>query len=197
MTETAVPKGKPTYRRRKILIQSGYQLRVAATVLLCIVGYSLLLGFLLFYPLQQQFAASANPEQQFWIARQALELHVRFWPSVLVVAVLVAIQSLFVTHRVVGPAYHLRRVMEKLAAGKVEARAHLRRWDRLKDLEGALNALGESLQRKEQARAERAKRLEVSLTGLQKAMEGPQIPPAVRQAVGEIEQSFKDSSDVC
>ena len=195
MTETAVPKGKPTYRRRKILIQPGYQLRVAATVLLCIIGYSLLLGFLLFYPLQQQFAASASSEQQFWIARQVLELHVRFWPSVLVVAALVAIQSLFVTHRIVGPAYHLRRVMGKLAAGKVEARAHLRRWDRLKDLEGALNALGESLQQKEQARAERAKRLEVSLTGLQKAMEGPQIPPAVRQAVGEIEQSFKDSSD--
>ena len=197
MTETAVPKGKPTYRRRKILIQPGYQLRVAAIVLLCIVGYSLLLGLLLFYPLQQQFAASASPEQQFWIARQVLELHVRFWPSVLVVAVLVAIQSLFVTHRIVGPAYHLRRVMEKLAAGKVEARAHLRRWDRLKDLEGALNALGESLQRKEQARAERAKRLEVSLTGLQKAVEGPQIPPAVRQAVGEIEQSFKESADAC
>jgi len=195
MTETAVPKGKPTYRRRKILIQPGYQLRVAATVLLCIIGYSLLLGFLLFYPLQQQFAASASSEQQFWIARQVLELHVRFWPSVLVVAALVAIQSVFVTHRIVGPAYHLRRVMEKLAAGKVEARAHLRRWDRLKDLEGALNALGESLQQKEQARAERAKRLEVSLTGLQKAMEGPQIPPAVRQAVGEVEQSFKDSSD--
>ena len=73
MTETAVPKGKPTYRRRKILIQPGYQLRVAATVLLCIIGYSLLLGFLLFYPLHQQFAASASSEQQFWIARQVLE----------------------------------------------------------------------------------------------------------------------------
>lgn len=197
MTETAVPKGEPIYHRRTILIQPGYQLRVAATVLLCIVGYSLLLGFLLFYPLQQQFAAAASPEQQLWIASQVLELHVRFWPSVLVVAVLVAIQSLFVTHRIVGPAYHLRRVMEKLAAGRVETRAHLRRWDRLKDLEGALNALGESLQRKERVRAERAKRLEVSFTGLQKAMEEVQIPPAVRQVVGEIEQNFKDSSEVC
>ncbi|MBI4734931.1 MAG: hypothetical protein HY766_02530 [candidate division NC10 bacterium] len=57
-----------------------------------------------------------------------LELHKRFWPAVLVVATLVAVQSIFVTHRVVGPAYHVQRILEGFAAGKYEMRAHLRRY---------------------------------------------------------------------
>ena len=108
MADPAVAERWPRFRRRKVLIQPWYQLRMAAIILLSIFAYSLLLGFLMFYPLYNEFAASANPDQQFWIARQVLELHKRFWPAVLVFAVLVAAQSIFVTLRVVG-----RRIMSR------------------------------------------------------------------------------------
>lgn len=192
MAELAEANKWPKFRRRKVLIQPWYQLRVAVTILLFILGYSLLLGFLMFYPLQQEFAVSANPEQQFWIARQVLELHKRFWPAVLVVAVLVAAQSIFVTHRVVGPAYHIQRVMDGFAAGNYGMRVRLRRWDRLKELETTVNALGEDLDLRETAQRESAGRLRAALADLKVRIEETGVPPGVRQALVEIERIVAD-----
>jgi HAMP domain-containing protein len=183
-SETAAPK----FRRRRVLVQPGYQLRVAATVLVCILGYSLLLGFLVFYPLQQEYQAATNPEQQLWLARQVLELHARFWPGVLVVALLVAVQSMFVTHRIVGPAYHLRRVLDQLASGRVEVRAHLRRWDRLKDLELATNGLAEELERAAAERGRERERLLAALAAVRPALADPAVPAPVRQGIRELDR---------
>ncbi len=187
MAEPAVAERWPKFRRRKVLIQPWYQLRIAVTVLLFIVGYSLLLGFLMFYPLQQEFAATANPDQQFWIARQVLELHKRFWPAVLVVAVLVAAQSIFVTHRVVGPAYHIQRVMDGFAAGNYGMRARLRRWDRLKELEMAANAVGDALVQRETVRRELTGRLRATLADLKAGIGGTSVPTEVQQALVKME----------
>lgn len=188
MAEPTLAERWPRFRRRKVLIQPWYQVRVAVTILLFILAYSLLLGFLMFYPLQYEFAASASPEQQFWIARQVLELHKRFWPAVLVVATLVAVQSIFVTHRVVGPAYHVQRVLEGFANGKYEMRARLRRWDRLKELEMAVNALGETLVQRETDRRERAGRLRAAVADLKRGSGGTSAPPGVQQALVELER---------
>lgn len=195
MAEPAVAERWPKLRRRKVLIQPWYQLRVAATILLFILGYSLLLGLLMFYPLQQEFAASANPEQQFWIARQVLELHKRFWPAVLVVATLVAVQSIFVTHRVVGPAYHVQRILEGFAAGKYEMRARLRRWDRLKELEMAVNALGDALVQREAAQREDAGRLRAALADLKAGIGGAAMPAGVQQKLTEMDRILAEFSE--
>ena len=187
MAGMATAMNPPKFRRRKVLLRPGYQLRVAVTILVFIIFYSLLLGFLMFYPLQQEFA-TANPEQQFWIARQVLELHKRFWPSVLAVAVLVGFQSIFVTHRIVGPTYHLQRVLEGFAAGNYEMRARLRRWDRLKELETAVNGLGERLLQREQASRERAGRLRGVMEDLKTGITGANLASKVQQAVREMER---------
>jgi hypothetical protein len=134
-----------------------------------------------------EFEAAGNSQQQLWVANQVLELHMRFWPGVLVVGVLVAVQSIFVTHRVVGPAYHLRRVMQGLGEGKVGMRAHLRRFDRLKDLEAALNTLGDHLQEREESRARRDTAVRAAVSALAEGAPGT-LTPAMRQAVEELER---------
>lgn len=176
------------FRRRRILIRPAYQLRVAVLILLGILFYSGLLGFLLFYPLMAEFEA-AGGEQQFRLAELVLSLHMRFWPAVLVVAVLVAAHSLFVTHRVVGPAYHLGRVMRELGEGKLSARARLRRFDQLKELETVLNALGENLEREAHGRVDRMARLRAAAGILAAELRGAEaLPPGARQAMAELER---------
>lgn len=188
MAEAASPAQPVKFRRRKILVHPGYQLRVAATVLLCIVGYSLLLGFLIFYPLQQEFDAAVNSEQQLWIARQVLDLHMRFWPSVLVVALLVAIQSIYVTHRIVGPAYHIRRVLTALAGGQLTQRVRLRRWDRLREIEQAANGLAETLEREAKGRAARRAEARTALAEARAAAESAESPAALRGVLDRLER---------
>jgi HAMP domain-containing protein len=180
------------YRRRRILVDPAYQLRVATIILVGILFYSGLLGFLLFYPLMQEFDVATSAQQQFWIAQQVLDLHARFWPSVGVVAVLVAIQSLFVTHRVVGPAYHIRRVVNGLAAGAFTMRVRLRRFDRLKEVEAAVNALAERLEADARARAERDERLRAAVGALAGEVGGAGRSPGAQDAIAELRRLTAD-----
>jgi hypothetical protein len=187
MGEEAVTAAPVRYRRRKILVDPGYQLRVALVILLSILLYSGLLAFLLFYPLMVEFEAAGSSQEQFWIAQQVLSLHQRFWPSMLAVALLASLQSLFVTHRVVGPAFHLRRVIQGLAEGKIDLRARLRRWDRLKDVEAALNGLADRMQEREEERLRRDTALRAAVGALVRAGDGGGSP-AARQALQELER---------
>jgi HAMP domain-containing protein len=156
--------------------------------------YSALFGFLIFYPLQQQLAAAVEPEQQGAIARLVLDLHARVWPCVGAIALLIALQSLFVTHRVVGPAFHLQRVLQQLAAGDLAARAHLRRWDRLKELEAAVNRLGEALAAREARRADAAARGATALTELRASLTEP-VSPAARRALAALDKALSDAAE--
>ncbi len=180
---------RPRNRRRKLLVRPAYQLRVAATVLLSIILYSLLFGVLIFYPLHQEFVSSATLEQQMRIARVALDLHARLWPSVIVIGLLAAIQSIFLTHRIVGPAFHVGRVLHAFAAGDLQARAHLRRWDRLKELEAATNVLGEALLARQKQQASRETELREAVAALARDLEAwPQAPSHMRRSVAALEQ---------
>ncbi|MFB3818118.1 MAG: hypothetical protein ACE147_10680 [Candidatus Methylomirabilales bacterium] len=192
MADTKAGEVRPRYRRRKILLRPGYQLRVAGTILLSVLTYSLLLGLLIFYPLHQEFVASATLEQQSRIARVALDIHARLWPAVVVIAVLVAVQSIFVTHRIVGPAFHVGRVLQAFAAGDFSVRARLRRWDQLKELEAVTNTLGEALLARTEARSRREARLRASLQRLRRQAEEHGVPAAVQAALQEMERAVAE-----
>lgn len=179
----------PRFRRRKIILQPAYQLRVAVTILLFVVAYSLLLGFLIFYPLFEQFNAMASPEEQIWIAREVIDLHRRFWPSVAVVGILVALQSIFVTHRLVGPAFHIQRILGEFAAGRYATRVVLRRRDRLKELEATVNALGEVLLQRDRAQRDREARLQAAVAAMRVQVSGLTLPPSFREALDALEQN--------
>ncbi len=170
MAERTLAESRSWFRRRKFLIRPWYQLRIAGTIFLFIAAYSLLLGFLIFYPLHQELGMAASPEDRLWVARQVLELHKRFWPSVLVVAVLVAAHSIFVTHRIVGPTQRIRCVLEALTLGQYETQIHLRRSDRLKELESPVNLLGESLMKGRMSRRESGAHLEAAVEKLRKEL---------------------------
>jgi len=178
----------PRFRRRKIVLQPAYQIRVAITILMFVVAYSLLLGFLIFYPLFEQFNAMASPEEQIWIAREVIDLHKRFWPSMAAVGILVALQSFFVTHRLVGPAFHIQRTLGEFAAGRYATRVVLRRRDRLKELEAAVNALGEALIQREEAQRDREAHLQATVAAVRAQSSGLTLPPSLSEALDDLEQ---------
>ena len=178
----------PRFRRRKIVLQPAYQIRLAVTILMFVVAYSLLLGFLIFYPLFEQFNAMASPEEQIWIAREVIDLHKRFWPSMAAVGILVALQSFFVTHRLVGPAFHIQRILGEFAAGRYATRVVLRRRDRLKELEAAVNALGEALLQREEAQRDREAHLQATVAAVRAQSSGLTLPPSLSEALDDLEQ---------
>jgi len=72
------------------------------------------------------------------------------------IVLVVAVWAMYVTHRAAGPIYHLRKTIEKIRAGKLDERLHLRHKDDFHDLARDFNELLDELQRKREAEASRA-----------------------------------------
>lgn len=138
----------PTFRRRRFVVMPRFQFGVALRVSFFVLLYSAVLGFLIFFPMQQELTAVAPLDKQALIADQILELHFRVWPAIAVVGILIGIHTIFTSHRIAGPIYRMDQVIRMMAAGDYSQRIRLRRADRWHEFAEAVNALGEQLDRR-------------------------------------------------
>ncbi|OGA17621.1 MAG: hypothetical protein A3I63_03705 [Betaproteobacteria bacterium RIFCSPLOWO2_02_FULL_66_14] len=65
-----------------------------------------------------------------------------------IIILVIAGWSLFITHRVAGSIYHVKRVIDEVKSGNAKARVHLREKDAFQDLANSLNEMLDTLQRK-------------------------------------------------
>lgn len=59
----------------------------------------------------------------------------------------VAVWALFATHRAAGSVYHLKRVIEEIRAGNVDARVRLREKDEFQDVARSFNEMMDQLRK--------------------------------------------------
>ncbi|MCI0410047.1 MAG: methyl-accepting chemotaxis protein [Acidobacteria bacterium] len=129
------------YRRRRILVDN-LQYRLLALNLIYFFTILLIFAGALFVPLIIQLESrtlSFAAKQE--VASQFLFLDARVWPAILIVFVLLAIHSVFASHRIAGPLYRFRRVFEAVAEGNLTARAIIRKNDYLVTDADTINAM--------------------------------------------------------
>jgi methyl-accepting chemotaxis protein len=80
-------------------------------------------------------------EEQTRAARTLLSLHQSVWPAIGVVIVIMSVLSIFITHKIAGPVYRLKKVLAEVAAGKLGVTITLRKNDDLQDLAAGLNVV--------------------------------------------------------
>ena len=134
------------FTRRKIMIKPAYQMRLALTFFASITVYSAILGVVIFYPLYQEMNMASTPEEQALISSVVLYLHKSFWPGFILVALLAALQSIFSSHRLVGPMYRFEKMVQELISGNYSLRIKIRKRDQFKEMEGHLNRLAGNLE---------------------------------------------------
>ncbi len=85
-------------------------------------------------------------------------LHSRFWPIVIVVALLLLVHGVFFSHRIAGPLYRFRRIFQSVASGDLTVRTSIRKSDYLhveaRHLGEMVSALREKIVRIEAHHAE-------------------------------------------
>lgn len=86
--------------------------------------------------------------------------------GVLLLAIALGITGILVTHRVVGPAYRMKRLFQHVGEGHLEVTTGIRKGDELQDLYRSFAEMVESLR---EQRTEDIERLEDTLTKMEAA----------------------------
>ena len=160
-------------RQRKLknyLLDRRFQLKYTGMVLLVTVAVASVLGYLAYdfskgqtEAFTAQLAAqpdldeaTANELEQF---AQQEDRRVRnaIVAGVLLLTIALGLTGILVTHRVVGPAYRMKRLFEHVGEGHLEVTTGIRKGDELQDLYHSFAQMVESLR---EQRAEDVERLE-------------------------------------
>ena len=169
------------YKRRRILIES-YQYRLLFINLLYFCIILLIFAAALFLPLILKLrSGSTSIIEQGELAGQFLALHARVWPAMLVVFVLLALHSTFVSHRIAGPLYRFRKVFGAVASGDLSVRAKLRKGDYLGKESESLNEMIDSLRAKIESIQSHHVETQTMLTALKQSIEQGSIDDMQRQ----------------
>ena len=121
----------PAYRRRHFLVDT-FQYRLLAISIGHIVLFALLVAASLFLPsIMVLLDASQSIAQKGQAADVFLLMDARFWPSALLMLVLIGAHSVLVSHRIAGPLVGFRRVLKAVEEGDLSVRARIRRHDYL------------------------------------------------------------------
>jgi len=146
------------------------------TLFMYICLYSLLLGFIIFYPLYHEMNLATDAYTQLKISTIVLYLHKRVWVGLFLVAVLASLHAIVSSYRLVGPVYRFEKTLEELLRGNYGLRIRIRKGDEFKEMEALLNRLAGKLEqsraRSEHSAADMKTRLETAAAMLEAGHDG-------------------------
>jgi nitrogen fixation/metabolism regulation signal transduction histidine kinase len=108
--------------------------------------------------------------------------------GIALLSVALGFTGIVVTHKVVGPAYKLRRLMDEVAGGKLHLAGRLRKGDELQEIFESFEGLVEAL------RAERARDIEALEAAAAEARESGASDAAVAKIVS-VSQRLRETLD--
>lgn len=172
--------GDKTQRRmRNYLIDRRFQLKYTGMVLLVTVTVAGGLGYLAYgfsrgqtealtaqIMAQPDLAAATASDLEEFAQQEDRKIRNAIFVGVLLLTLALGLTGIIVTHRVVGPAYRMRRLFEHVGEGKFEVTTGIRKGDELQELFHSFADMVESLR---DQRAEEIEQLEETLIKMESA----------------------------
>jgi len=172
--------GDKTQRRmRNYLIDRRFQLKYTGMVLLVTVTVAGGLGYLAYgfsqgqtealtaqIMAQPDLAADTASDLEEFAQQEDRKIRNAIFAGVLFLTLALGLMGIIVTHRVVGPAYRMRRLFEHVGEGKFEVTTGIRKGDELQELFHSFADMVESLR---DQRAEEIEQLEETLIKMESA----------------------------
>ena len=132
------------YKRHTYLIKTGLQLRYMGILVACMLSVASGVGWIIYQTSWGQIARTPDLSlDKLYIIFENVNNQLVWW--ILAFVFLIAIISLFVSHKIAGPVYRLEETTKLIAAGDLTHKVHLRQGDELGDLQDAFNSMSESL----------------------------------------------------
>ncbi len=177
---------KRPYKRRRILVDT-FQYRLLAFNLMYFLTILFIFAAALFLPLMirlQSDVLSFVEKQE--VANEFLLFHSRVWPAIFIIFVLLALHSVFISHRIAGPLYQFRNILEAVTAGNLTVRATIRESDYLHREAAVINDMIAHLNTRIRDIEDHSEELQAGLVELKKAI-GSGATEEVNQTIRNLE----------
>jgi len=139
----------PSYRRRNYLVAKKFQLKFAGLILGFMFLVALFSALTIYYNTWMVLGEKlANVYPQGRLKGILQHANYVLFFRILIVSPIVLFFAIYVSHRIAGPIYRIRRDLEQVAAGNYSLRIKLRKTDELKDVADAMNKVIDVLEQK-------------------------------------------------
>jgi len=159
-------------KRRQYFIAPEFQSRYIRYILLVMFGVGALAAYTVYYKSMLLLGGKlANVYPQGRLVAIVRSVNIQILLSLLLITPLVAIVSLFLSHRMAGPVYRMEKTLVAIANGDISGRITLRKHDEFKALADRINLVVNSMRNKVVFETDAVARLRekiVSLEGLAK-----------------------------
>lgn len=133
-------------KRRIYYIEKKFQTKYILLTIFLLLTYTFAFIIIIFSPymltLYLDFYSLSEKAEA---ARTLLLLHSKVWPGIGGIILLFGALSIFITHKIAGPLYRLKKALSLITEGNLDAKVKLRKGDDLKDLAEHFNMLAEEL----------------------------------------------------
>ena len=132
------------YKRHTYFIKTGLQLRYMGILTACMLTVAMSVGWIIYHTSWKQIINTPDLSiDKLYIIFENVNNQLLWW--ILGFILIIAVISIFVSHKIAGPVYRLEESTKLIASGDLTHRVHLRQGDELGDLQDAFNDMSESL----------------------------------------------------
>ncbi|HNY50766.1 MAG TPA: methyl-accepting chemotaxis protein [Smithella sp.] len=132
-------------KRRNYFIEKKFQAKYILLTILLLLFYTFIFVVLIFSPYIYTLYFDYPLAEKAEASRAMLLLHSTIWPKLGLIIVVFSIASIFITHKVAGPVYRLKRSIAQVTQGDLSVVIKLRKGDDLKELAEHINLLIENM----------------------------------------------------
>jgi methyl-accepting chemotaxis protein len=129
------------FTRRNYFIDRNLQTRYIVLMVLVLIVHTLIVLAAVFSPYILMLSFDYPLDTRTEAAQAFLLVHGNAWPVIGGFIIFVGFLTLFVTHRIAGPIFRIKRGIRDLADGRLNETIHLRKKDEFQDIAEELNAL--------------------------------------------------------
>lgn len=130
---------KPSFQRRTIFIKKSLQLRYMVLIVSCVLCGLAIMTLELAATLNDLF--DAYPVLMQPLYDEFLPIVSSFFYKIAIYVLLVVLVSALVSHKMAGPVYRFEQTCKAIAKGDFSQRVHLRKGDRLIELQDEFNKM--------------------------------------------------------
>ena len=140
----------PRFKRKQIYIKKDFQTRfIIRFLLILLLGGAISIGLIMFNTQGTLTSAFVNSKLVIQSTALAILPSVIFTTIIttLVLGIIVVLVTLVVSHKIAGPMYRFEKDIDRVAAGDLKHRIHIRQGDQFQEMVTALNTMITELNR--------------------------------------------------